>query len=179
MAFIDGKEKHDDFNSRMEENNPPPPKNVPKTAPVASSSNCNMKKKPQAQNKVKGKAPATKPYSQGYRIPSILQDAIENIFQMARTMMELQKKEEARLKYTKMISDILYGISNLYIAINDVKSHTSNENSSICNNLKTNNLIMSQINETLMCFEKGLREIKRFNNDNSFGNKLNEQSAII
>ncbi|MBW0589562.1 hypothetical protein O181_129277 [Austropuccinia psidii MF-1] len=45
-------------------NNPPPPKQVPKTAPVASSSNSNVKKQPQAQNKGKCKAPATKPYSQ-------------------------------------------------------------------------------------------------------------------
>ncbi|MBW0532209.1 hypothetical protein O181_071924 [Austropuccinia psidii MF-1] len=49
--------------------NPPPPKQVPKTALVASSSNSNAKKQPQAQNKGKGKAPATKTYSQGYRMP--------------------------------------------------------------------------------------------------------------
>ncbi|MBW0582995.1 hypothetical protein O181_122710 [Austropuccinia psidii MF-1] len=30
-----------------------------------------------------------------------------------------------------------------------------------------------------MCFEKALRTIKTSNNDNSFGNKINEQSAII
>ncbi|MBW0501226.1 hypothetical protein O181_040941 [Austropuccinia psidii MF-1] len=65
-------------------NNPPSPKQVPKTAPVASSSNSNVKKQPQAQNKGKGKATATKPYSQGYRIPKIQQDAMENLFQMAR-----------------------------------------------------------------------------------------------
>ncbi|MBW0576275.1 hypothetical protein O181_115990, partial [Austropuccinia psidii MF-1] len=82
-------------------NNPPPPKQVPKTAPVASSINSNVKKKPQAQNKGKGKAPATKPYGQGCRFPNIQQDAMENAVQMARTMMELQKKEEARLKYHK------------------------------------------------------------------------------
>ncbi|MBW0531469.1 hypothetical protein O181_071184 [Austropuccinia psidii MF-1] len=35
------------------------------------------------------------------------------------------------------------------------------------------------MNEALMCFEKGLRTIKTSNNDNSFGNKLNEQSSII
>ncbi|MBW0591392.1 hypothetical protein O181_131107, partial [Austropuccinia psidii MF-1] len=46
-------------------NNPPPPKQVPKTAPVARSSNSNMKNQPQAPNKGKRKAPATKPYSQG------------------------------------------------------------------------------------------------------------------
>ncbi|MBW0594029.1 hypothetical protein O181_133744 [Austropuccinia psidii MF-1] len=80
-------------------NNPPPPKQVPKTAPVTRIRNSNAKKQPPAQNKGKGKAPATKTYSQGYRIPNIEQDAMENVFQMARTMMELQKKEEARLKY--------------------------------------------------------------------------------
>ncbi|MBW0590103.1 hypothetical protein O181_129818 [Austropuccinia psidii MF-1] len=68
-------------------NNPPLPKQAPKTAPVARSSDSNVKKHPQAQNKGKGKAPATKPFSQGYRIPNIKQDAMENIFQMARTMM--------------------------------------------------------------------------------------------
>ncbi|MBW0552888.1 hypothetical protein O181_092603 [Austropuccinia psidii MF-1] len=89
MASIDGKEEHDTFNIKMEETNPPPPKQVPKTAPVASSSNSDGKKQPQAQNKGKGKRPATKTYSQGYRIPKIQQDSMENVFQIARTMIEL------------------------------------------------------------------------------------------
>ncbi|MBW0592806.1 hypothetical protein O181_132521 [Austropuccinia psidii MF-1] len=84
----------------LRKNNPPPPKQVPKTAQIAISSNFNMKKTPPAQNKGKGKALATKPYSKGYRIPNIQQDAMENVFEMARTM-ELQKEEEARLKYWK------------------------------------------------------------------------------
>ncbi|MBW0504616.1 hypothetical protein O181_044331 [Austropuccinia psidii MF-1] len=82
-------------------NNPPPPKQVPKTPPVASSSNSNVKKPPHANNKGKGKVPATKPYRQGNRIPKIQQDAMENVFHMARTMMELQKEEGASLKYQK------------------------------------------------------------------------------
>ncbi|MBW0589414.1 hypothetical protein O181_129129 [Austropuccinia psidii MF-1] len=61
-------------------NNPPPHKEEPKTAPIASSRNSNVKKKPQAQNKVKGKEPATKPYCQGYIIPKIQHDAMENVF---------------------------------------------------------------------------------------------------
>ncbi|MBW0511843.1 hypothetical protein O181_051558 [Austropuccinia psidii MF-1] len=85
----------------MEETNPPPPRQVPKTAPVARSINSNVKKQPKSQNKDKGKAPATKPYSQGYRIPKIQQDAMENVLQMARQMIELQKKEEGTLKYHK------------------------------------------------------------------------------
>ncbi|MBW0592251.1 hypothetical protein O181_131966 [Austropuccinia psidii MF-1] len=101
MASIDVKEEHDAFNSRMEEKQPSTTQESANNNPLASSINSNMKKQPQAQNKGKSKAPATKPYSQGYRIPKIRQDATENVFQMARTMMELQKKEEARLKYQK------------------------------------------------------------------------------
>ncbi|MBW0521800.1 hypothetical protein O181_061515 [Austropuccinia psidii MF-1] len=80
---------------------PSPPKQVQKTAPVARSINSNVKRQPQCKNKGKGKAPATKPYSQGYRIPKIQDDAMENVLQRARKMLELQKKEEARLKYQK------------------------------------------------------------------------------
>ncbi|MBW0513298.1 hypothetical protein O181_053013 [Austropuccinia psidii MF-1] len=69
-------------------NNSPTPKQVPKTAPIARSSNSNVKKQPEAQNKGKAKAPATNLYSQGYRIPNIQQDAMENVFHMARIMME-------------------------------------------------------------------------------------------
>ncbi|MBW0576057.1 hypothetical protein O181_115772 [Austropuccinia psidii MF-1] len=82
-------------------NNPPPPKQVPRPGPVSSSRDSNVKKQPQAQNKGKGKAPAPKPYSQGYRIPKIKQAAMENVFQMARTMMELQKNEEDILRFQK------------------------------------------------------------------------------
>ncbi|MBW0487328.1 hypothetical protein O181_027043 [Austropuccinia psidii MF-1] len=78
-----------------------------------------------------------------------------------------------------MISDTLDSIPNLYIAMNDRKIHISDNVSSLCNNLKTNNSILNKINETLMCFEKVLRTIKTSNNDNSFGNNFNEQSAII
>ncbi|MBW0545932.1 hypothetical protein O181_085647 [Austropuccinia psidii MF-1] len=45
-------------------NNPPPPKQVPKTAPVRSSQNSNVKKQPQVQKKGKGKAPARDTESQ-------------------------------------------------------------------------------------------------------------------
>ncbi|MBW0548062.1 hypothetical protein O181_087777 [Austropuccinia psidii MF-1] len=119
-------------------NNPPPPNQVAKTAQIGRIRNSNIKKQPQAQNKGKRKEPATNPYIQGYRIPKTHQDAMENVFQMARTMMELQKKGGSQIKISEIISDILDGIPNFYIAINDVKSHISDENSSICNNIKTN-----------------------------------------
>ncbi|MBW0581205.1 hypothetical protein O181_120920 [Austropuccinia psidii MF-1] len=69
MASIDGEENMMFLTLEWRKNNLPPPKTVPKTAPVARTSNSNMKKQPQTPNKGKGKAPAPKPYSQGYRIP--------------------------------------------------------------------------------------------------------------
>ncbi|MBW0580376.1 hypothetical protein O181_120091 [Austropuccinia psidii MF-1] len=101
MASIDGKEEHDVFNSRMEEKQPSTTQASAKNSPSNKQQQLQREKQPQALNKGKGKAPATKTYSQGYRIPKIQQDAMENLFQMARTMMELQKKEEDRIKYQK------------------------------------------------------------------------------
>ncbi|MBW0550961.1 hypothetical protein O181_090676 [Austropuccinia psidii MF-1] len=101
MESIDGKEKHDSFKNRMEGKQPSTTQASTKKAPIASSSNSNVKKQPQAQRKGKGNVPATKPYNKGYKIPKIQQDVMENVFHMTRAMMELQKKEEARLKYKK------------------------------------------------------------------------------
>ncbi|MBW0579392.1 hypothetical protein O181_119107 [Austropuccinia psidii MF-1] len=84
-----------------------------------------------------------------------------------------------QIKIPEMISDIFGSTPELYEAMNDVKKHLSDKNETICNNIKANNLSLCQIKETLMCFGKVLRTIKTSNNDNSFGNKINEQSAII
>ncbi|MBW0592265.1 hypothetical protein O181_131980 [Austropuccinia psidii MF-1] len=91
----------------------------------------------------------------------------------------ITKEGGSQIKISKMISDTFDCIPELYKAISDIKSHLSDKNTSICDNLKTNNLSLSQINDTLKCFEKVLRTIKTSNNDNSFGIKINEQSAII
>ncbi|MBW0532353.1 hypothetical protein O181_072068 [Austropuccinia psidii MF-1] len=158
---------------------PPPPKQVPKTASVVSSRKYNVKNQPQAQNKGKGKAPATKTYSQGYRIPEHLAGCHGECISYGQSNDGITEKGGSQIKVSEMISDIFDSIPELYEAINDMKTHVSDENSSICNNLKTNNLSLSQIKETLMCFGKALRTIKASNNENSFGNKFNEQSAII
>ena len=83
------------------------------------------------------------------------------------------------MKISRMISDTFNCIPELYKAIIDIKSNLSDKNTSICDNLKTNNLSRNQINDTLKCFERVLRTIKTSNDDNSFGIKINEQFAII
>ncbi|MBW0472541.1 hypothetical protein O181_012256 [Austropuccinia psidii MF-1] len=83
-------------------NKPTSPKQVSKPISVTSRRNSNLKKKPQAWDKGKGKEPAIAPYRQGFRIHNIQQDAMENVFQLARTPMEMQEREEARLKYKNL-----------------------------------------------------------------------------
>ncbi|MBW0531396.1 hypothetical protein O181_071111 [Austropuccinia psidii MF-1] len=169
MASIDRKEKHDAFNSRMEEKQPSTTQESSKNSPRRNS---NVKKHSQAQRKGEGKAPATKPYSQGYRIPKFRRMPWEMYFRSP-------EKGGSQAKISEMISDILDGIPKLYISMNDVKSHISAKNSSNCNNLKTNNLSLSQINDTLVCFEKVLSTIKTSNNEYTFGNELIIKSSII
>ncbi|MBW0509432.1 hypothetical protein O181_049147 [Austropuccinia psidii MF-1] len=133
-------------------NNPPPPIKVPKAAPVASSSNSNVKKQPQDQNKGKGKEPATRS-EQGQRQGTshkALQPRLQNPKDSAGCYGKcipdgqnndgITEKGGRQIKISAMISDIFDAIPGLYQAINDVKSHVSDTNSSICNNLKTNNL---------------------------------------
>ncbi|MBW0587047.1 hypothetical protein O181_126762 [Austropuccinia psidii MF-1] len=160
-------------------NDPPPPKQVPKTAPVASSSrNSNVKKNPKSPNKGKErhKPPNLTARATGYQTPTgchgkCVSDGQNND--------GIPKEVGGQIKISEMISHIFDSIPDLYEAITDVKCHLSDKNTSTCDNLKTHNLSPSQINETLKCFEKVLRTIKTSNNDNSFGNKINEQSAII
>ncbi|MBW0579659.1 hypothetical protein O181_119374 [Austropuccinia psidii MF-1] len=91
----------------------------------------------------------------------------------------IAKEGGGQIKISEMISNIFDYIPELYEAITDVKSHLSDKNISICDNLKTHTLILTQINERLQCFEKVVRKIKTSNTDNSFVNKINEKSVII
>ncbi|MBW0529356.1 hypothetical protein O181_069071 [Austropuccinia psidii MF-1] len=101
MESIYGKEEHDAFNRRMEEKQPSTTQASAKNSPNSKQQKFQSGKAATASEQGKRKGTSHKPYSQGYRIPNIQQDAMENVFQMARTMMELQKKEESRLKYQK------------------------------------------------------------------------------
>ncbi|MBW0592189.1 hypothetical protein O181_131904 [Austropuccinia psidii MF-1] len=71
--------------------NPPQPvPNKPKQAPKT-----NQKGKQKAKGKAKPKW--NKPYPQNYRIPKKEKTAMDNVFNMARTLMEFKNKEEERL----------------------------------------------------------------------------------
>ncbi|MBW0556588.1 hypothetical protein O181_096303 [Austropuccinia psidii MF-1] len=101
MASIDGKEEYDAFNSRMEEKEPSTTKESGKARTSGKQQKFQHEKAVTSSKQGQGEGTSPKPYIHGYRIPKIQQDSMENVFQMARTMMELQKKVEARLKFQK------------------------------------------------------------------------------
>ncbi|MBW0589007.1 hypothetical protein O181_128722 [Austropuccinia psidii MF-1] len=62
IASIDGQEEHDSFNRSLIKKFHYHPNRC------QTSSSSNVRKQPQTWNKAKGKAPTTKPYSQGCRM---------------------------------------------------------------------------------------------------------------
>ncbi|MBW0531037.1 hypothetical protein O181_070752 [Austropuccinia psidii MF-1] len=95
MASIEVKEEHDALNNRMEEKQPFTTQKSAKNSPSGQQQKFQHEKAATSPEQWQRKGTSHKPLQPG------LQDAMENVFQMARTMMELQKKEEARLKYQK------------------------------------------------------------------------------
>ncbi|MBW0478269.1 hypothetical protein O181_017984 [Austropuccinia psidii MF-1] len=65
-------------------------------APVASTSKPQANQIPQEGKKNKKKK-WRNPYSPSYRIPKIQKDAMENVFNIARTFIEFKDKEEQKL----------------------------------------------------------------------------------
>ncbi|MBW0590255.1 hypothetical protein O181_129970 [Austropuccinia psidii MF-1] len=95
MASIDGKEEHDALNSRMEEKQPSTTQTSAKNSPNGQQKKFQREKA--ATSSEQGQSKGTSPKA----LQPWIQDAMENLFHMARTMMELQKKEEARLRFQK------------------------------------------------------------------------------
>ncbi|MBW0569302.1 hypothetical protein O181_109017 [Austropuccinia psidii MF-1] len=70
-----------------------PPQQVPSKPKQAPKTNQKGKQKAKGKEKPKW----NKPYLQNYRIPKKEKTAMDNVFNMARTLMEFKNKEEERL----------------------------------------------------------------------------------
>ncbi|MBW0574886.1 hypothetical protein O181_114601 [Austropuccinia psidii MF-1] len=179
MASIDGKEEHDSFNRRIEGNQPSTTHESATNSPSSQQKQFQCEKAATISKQGQRKGTSHKALQPGLQDPKDSAGFHGKCISDGQNNDGITEKGGSRIKISKMISDIFDSIAELYEAINDIKTHVSDKNLSICNNLKANNLSLSKINETLMCFEKALRTIKNLNNENSFGNKINEQSSII
>ncbi|MBW0590117.1 hypothetical protein O181_129832 [Austropuccinia psidii MF-1] len=95
MASIDGKEEYGALNSIMEEKQPSTIKASAQTSPIGQQQQFQREKAATSSKQEQREGTSPKALQPG--IP----DSMENVFQMARTMIELQKKEEARLIFQK------------------------------------------------------------------------------
>ncbi|MBW0553091.1 hypothetical protein O181_092806 [Austropuccinia psidii MF-1] len=179
MESIDGKEEHDSQNSKMEGKQPSTTQASAKNIPSGQWQQFQHEKAATSAEQQQMKGTSHKTLQPGLQDCKHSTRCHQKCISDGQSNDGIKKKGGSQLKISEVISDIFDAIPQLYEAITDVKSHISDKNSSICNILKTNNLSLSQINKTLICFEKALRTIKTSNNDNSFGNKINEKSAII
>ncbi|MBW0580151.1 hypothetical protein O181_119866 [Austropuccinia psidii MF-1] len=179
MASIDGKKENDAFNSKMEAKQPSTTKASVNTSPSGQKQQFQREKA--ATSSKQGQRESTSPKA----LQPGLQDSKNSAGCHGKCISDGQnhdritEEEGSQIKIPEVISDIFASIPELYEAVNDVKQSLSDRNKTICNNIKTNNLSLCQINETLMCFENVLRTIKISNDDNPFGNKINEQSALF
>ncbi|MBW0497397.1 hypothetical protein O181_037112 [Austropuccinia psidii MF-1] len=179
MASIDGKEEQNAFNSRMEGKNPSTTQASSKNSPSSQKQQFQREKAAISSKQRQGQGPSHKYLQPGLQNPKYSAGCHRKCISDGRNNDGITQKGGSQIKVSEIISDIFDSIPELYEAINDVKTHVSDKISSICNNLKTNNLSLSHINETLMYFEKVLRTIITSNNENLFQNKLNKKSAII
>ncbi|MBW0590557.1 hypothetical protein O181_130272 [Austropuccinia psidii MF-1] len=69
-------------------------KNLPQQVPKQLKQPPKTSQKSKQKAKGKGKPKWNKPYLQNYRIPNKEKTAMDNVFNMARTLMEFKKKEE-------------------------------------------------------------------------------------
>ncbi|MBW0528473.1 hypothetical protein O181_068188 [Austropuccinia psidii MF-1] len=179
MASIDGKEEYAAFNRRMEEKQPSTTKASSKTSPSGQKQQFQRGKATTSLKQGQREGTSPKAFQPGLQDSKDSAGCHGNCISDGQNHDGITEEGGSQIKISEMISHIFDFIPELYAAINYVKNHLSDKNETICYNIKTNHLSLCQINETLMCFEIVLRTIKTFNNDNSFGNKINEQSAII
>ncbi|MBW0565722.1 hypothetical protein O181_105437 [Austropuccinia psidii MF-1] len=178
MASIDLKEKNDAFDSQMEKKQPSTTQTGAKTRPSSQKQQFKCEEATTSLEQGKRQRTIHKTINPGLQNPKDSTGCHEKCVSDGQDHDGITERVGSHIMISEMISGILDGISNLYIAINDVKSYIYDNNHTIYNNLKMKNLSLSQINEAHMCFEKFLGKIKTSDNDSSFGNKINEKSAI-
>ncbi|MBW0464511.1 hypothetical protein O181_004226 [Austropuccinia psidii MF-1] len=70
---------------------------IKEEAPVASTSNPQASQPPKEGNNNKKKH-LKRPYSPSYRLPRIQNDAMDNVFNISRTLITFKDKEEKRMR---------------------------------------------------------------------------------
>ncbi|MBW0593908.1 hypothetical protein O181_133623, partial [Austropuccinia psidii MF-1] len=158
MESIDGKEEYYAFDSRMEEKQSSTTKASAKTSPSGQQQQFECEKAATSSKQGKREGTSTKSLQPGIQDSKHSTGCHGKCISDGQSHYGITEEVGSQIKIPEMISDIFHSLPELYEAINDVKKHLSDKNETICNNIKTNNLNLCQINETLMYSEKALRK---------------------
>ncbi|MBW0552507.1 hypothetical protein O181_092222 [Austropuccinia psidii MF-1] len=143
MASIDGKEEHDAFNSRMEEKQPSSTKASSKNSPSSQQQQLQCEEASTSSKQGQRQGTSHKTLQPGLQHPKNSAGCHGECISDGQNNEGVTEKGGIQVKISEMISVIFDSIPELYEAINDIKTLVSDKNSSICNNLKTNNLSLS------------------------------------
>ncbi|MBW0579149.1 hypothetical protein O181_118864 [Austropuccinia psidii MF-1] len=145
MASIDGKEEHDALDSRIEEKQPSTTQTSAKKSPSSQQQQFQCEKETTSSEQGQRKGTSHKTIQEGLQDPKDSAGCHGECISDGQSNDGITERGGSQIKISEMISDSYDSIPELYEAINDVKTHVSDKNSSICTNLKTYNLSLSQI----------------------------------
>ncbi|MBW0465993.1 hypothetical protein O181_005708 [Austropuccinia psidii MF-1] len=127
MASIDGKEKHDAFNRRMEEKQPSTTQASAKNSPSSQQNKFQPEKQAASSEKWRRKGTRHKALQPGLQNPKDSAGCDGKCIPDCQKNDGITEKGGSQIKISEMISDIFDAIPELYEAINDLRSHFSDK----------------------------------------------------
>ncbi|MBW0527778.1 hypothetical protein O181_067493 [Austropuccinia psidii MF-1] len=131
MESIDGKEKHDAFNSRMEEKQPSTTQAGSKNRPSSEWQQFQCEKEAKSSEQGQRQSTSHKALQPELQNPKDSAGCHRKCISDGRNNDGISEEQGSQIKISEIISHILDGIPKLYIATNDVESPISDKNSSI------------------------------------------------
>ncbi|MBW0574576.1 hypothetical protein O181_114291 [Austropuccinia psidii MF-1] len=135
MESIYGKEEQDHLNSRMEQKQPSDTQASEKNSPSSHQQQFQCEEAALSSKQGQRQGTSHKTLHPGLRDTKDSAGCHGKGFSDSQNNDGITEKGGSQIEISEMISDILDGIPNLYKAINDMKSHISEKNASICNNI--------------------------------------------
>ncbi|MBW0574472.1 hypothetical protein O181_114187 [Austropuccinia psidii MF-1] len=137
MASIDGEEKHDALDTRMEEKQPSTTQESAKNSPSGQQQKFQCEKAATSSKQRQRKGTSHQTLQPGLQDSNYSTGCHGQCVSDGQNNDGIPKERGGQIKIPEMISDIFDSILEVYEAITDVKSHLSDKNTSICDNLKT------------------------------------------
>ncbi|MBW0581212.1 hypothetical protein O181_120927 [Austropuccinia psidii MF-1] len=136
MASIDGEEKHDARDTKMEEKQPSTTQASAKNSPSRQQQQFQREKATTSSKQWQRKGTSHQNLLPGLQDSKIPTGCHGKCVSDGQKNDGIAKEGGGQIKISEMISDIFDSIPELYEAITDIKSHVSDKNTSISDNLK-------------------------------------------